>query len=165
MTTQTHPSFNKTIKEKIYRVLETYANVHRGSGHKSVITTELYEEARNLVLDYLGLKKNRHTVIFSSPGYGKLLCSKLQKDDYIIITSRDLNIPIAVTALAVKKKALPPGPVSHAGGGTARLMSAKWVMWNKTPERFEPSYFHIGPRIIFQPLPVLINSPILKFTE
>ena len=37
--------------------LETYSNVHRGSGHNSMVTTHLYEQAREMVLEYLGLNK------------------------------------------------------------------------------------------------------------
>jgi hypothetical protein len=41
------------LERSVYAALETYSNVHRGSGHYSMVSTRLYEEARNIVLDHL----------------------------------------------------------------------------------------------------------------
>ena len=49
--------------------LETYSNVHRGSGHNSMVTTHLYEQARGIVLEYLGLDKNKYTVVKEGPAH------------------------------------------------------------------------------------------------
>ena len=43
------------LERGVQAALETYSNVHRGSGHNSLVTTQLYEQARDIVLDYLGL--------------------------------------------------------------------------------------------------------------
>ena len=40
-------------------------------------------------------------------------------------------------ALAVKSRSLPRGVPFQTGGGTARLVSAGWVVWAKAPDRFE----------------------------
>ncbi len=55
------------LEQAVYTALETYSNVHRGSGHFSMVSTHLYEQARRIVLEYLGLNKNDYTVIFCSP--------------------------------------------------------------------------------------------------
>jgi len=47
--------------------LEVYANVHRGSGHHSIASTWLYEQARQRLLAHWGLDARRYTVIFGSP--------------------------------------------------------------------------------------------------
>ena len=53
--------------------LETYSNVHRGTGYNSMASTLLYERARNAVLNICGLDKgSRYTVVFCSPGPGGL---------------------------------------------------------------------------------------------
>lgn len=41
------------LEKGIYAALETYSNVHRGSGHNSLVSTHLYEQAREIVLEYL----------------------------------------------------------------------------------------------------------------
>ena len=52
------------LRKKIYRALETYSNVHRGSGHNSMVTTHLFEEARKQVLDFAGMNNSNYVVIF-----------------------------------------------------------------------------------------------------
>ena len=41
------------LEQGVYSALETYSNVHRGSGQFSVVSTHLLEQARAIVLDYL----------------------------------------------------------------------------------------------------------------
>lgn len=58
---------NKAVNEfekGIYNSLETYSNVHRGSGHYSLITTALYERARDIIIEYLQLDKKKFVAIF-----------------------------------------------------------------------------------------------------
>jgi len=38
------------LERGVQAALETYSNVHRGSGHNSLVTTHLYEQARDIVL-------------------------------------------------------------------------------------------------------------------
>jgi hypothetical protein len=51
------------LEQSIHTALGTYSNVHRGSGHNSLATTYLYEQAREIVLEYLGLDKAQYTTI------------------------------------------------------------------------------------------------------
>jgi len=51
------------LERSVHAALETYSNVHRGSGHNSMVTTHLFEQARDIVLEYLGLNKRKYKVI------------------------------------------------------------------------------------------------------
>ncbi len=117
--------------------LETYSNVHRGSGHHSIVTTHLFEEARSMVLDYLGLNKGKYVVIFCTPRRAHLLTAQLDPASYQIVSSKDLGLSLGVRALAVKRNAFPKGIRFQAGGGTARLASGDWVIWAREPDRYE----------------------------
>ena len=117
--------------------LETYSNVHRGSGHNSMVSTHLYEQAREIVLEHLGLDKDRNTVIFCTPRSAALLTARIKPESYQSLSSQDIGLPLGVRALAVRRKSLPGGVPFQAGGGTARLVSPGWVIWAKAPDRFE----------------------------
>lgn len=117
--------------------LENYSNVHRGSGHNSMVSTQLFEQAREIVLEYLGLKKNENVVIFCSPRRAGLLQAQLKPESYQVVSSQDIGLPLGVIAMAVRRKALPKGVPFQTGGGTARLVAPGWVVWAKAPDRFE----------------------------
>jgi len=125
------------LERGVYAALETYANVHRGSGHNSLVSTHLYEQARDIVLEYLGLKKEKYVVIFCTPRRAKLLKTHLKSDSFQIVSSQDFGLPLGVRALAVKRKALPRGIPFQTGGGTARLVAPGWVIWARPPDKFE----------------------------
>jgi selenocysteine lyase/cysteine desulfurase len=125
------------LERGIFTALGTYSNVHRGSGHNSMVSTHLYEQARTIVLDYLGLNKNKFTVIFCTTRRAAALKSQLRPNSYKTLTSREIGLSVGVTALAVKRKALPKGPPSQTGGGTAKLVSKEWEIWAGAPDRFE----------------------------
>src|SRR5574341_986773 len=65
------------LKRGVHAALETYSNVHRGSGHHSLVSTQLFEQARDIVLGYLGLNKDKYGVIFCSPRRAELLKAHL----------------------------------------------------------------------------------------
>ena len=117
--------------------LETYSNVHRGSGHNSIVSTYLYERARDIVLDYLGLKKGRYVVIFCTPRREAALKALLNPKNYHCISSLDTGLPLGIRAMAVRKRALPKGNPFQSGGGTTRIVSPDWVVWADAPDRFE----------------------------
>lgn len=99
--------------------LETYANVHRGSGHYSQASTHLYEQAREIVLDYLGLDKDSYEVVFCSPKRAEALKAQLGPGLHHCLSSQELGLALGVRALAVESRALPRGAPDQAGGGTA----------------------------------------------
>jgi cysteine desulfurase / selenocysteine lyase len=61
----TTPPF-KSVVEKIMAFSEWYASVHRGTGFKSQISTHVYEECREKVMQFVGASKNEQVVIFTS---------------------------------------------------------------------------------------------------
>ncbi len=125
------------LESGIYAALETYSNVHRGSGHNSIVSTHLYEQAREIVLNYLGLDKSKYTVIFCSPRRAEGMMAKLDPTNYQILSSKDIGLPIGVRALAINKSTLPKGEPLQSGGGTTKMISKEWIIWADAPDRFE----------------------------
>jgi selenocysteine lyase/cysteine desulfurase len=129
-------AFNE-LEKSVHAALETYSNVHRGSGHFSMVTTHLYEKARDIVLDYLELEKGKYVSIFCSPGYADVITEKLKPESYKIISGNDFGLSLGIRALAIHKKHLPKGVPFYRGGGTTRLISPDWVIWAKGADKFE----------------------------
>jgi selenocysteine lyase/cysteine desulfurase len=100
-------------------------------------STHLYEQAREIVLEILGLSADGYTVTFCTPRRADLLRAQLEPESCRILSSRDIGLPLGVRALAVDRRALPGGVPFQTGGGTARLVSPGWVIWEKAPDRFE----------------------------
>jgi selenocysteine lyase/cysteine desulfurase len=125
------------LERGVHAALETYANVHRGSGHNSLASTNLYEQAREIVLEYLGLDKKKYAVIFCTARRSELLKAQLKPGSCQSLSSQEIGLPLGVWALAVARKALPKGAPLQTGGGTARLVSPGWVIWAKAPDKFE----------------------------
>ena len=102
-----------------------------------MVSTHLFEQARDIVLEYLGLDKDQYTVIFCTPRRAEVLKAQLEPKSYQIVSSQDIGLPLGVRALAVDRKALPRGIPFQVGGGTARLVHPNWVIWAKAPDKFE----------------------------
>jgi selenocysteine lyase/cysteine desulfurase len=125
------------LERGVQAALETYSNVHRGSGHNSLVSTHLYEQARDIVLEYLKLDKEQYTVVFCTPRRTEALKARLKPTSYQIVSSQDIGLPLGIRAVVVERKALPRGIPFQTGGGTARLVSPGWVIWARLPDRFE----------------------------
>jgi selenocysteine lyase/cysteine desulfurase len=128
----------KTFSESIKAALETYSNVHRGSGHFSKITTRLYEKAREIVLEYLELRKQNYLVVFCTLCRAQKLQQKLKAGSFYVLRSKEFGLHLGVVAVAIRKKSLSPKIPFETGGGTAKLYGEDWVMWVNSPEKFEP---------------------------
>jgi selenocysteine lyase/cysteine desulfurase len=59
----TTPPF-RSVLEAVENYAPWYGTVHRGGGAKSEVTTQLYEEARGLVTDFVRADRDSHVVIF-----------------------------------------------------------------------------------------------------
>ncbi|MGN9163711.1 aminotransferase class V-fold PLP-dependent enzyme [Tissierellaceae bacterium HCP3S3_D8] len=59
----TTPPFKSVLKD-IVSFSPNYSSVHRGSGYKSIISSKVYDEGRNIVLDFINGNKDYHTVVF-----------------------------------------------------------------------------------------------------
>lgn len=126
------------LEKGVETALETYSNVHRGSGHNSMVTTHLFEKARTIVLAHLGLSTSRYTVVFCTPRRASILLALFGQGNCYCLSSQDVGLPLGVRAIAVLKSALPAGIPFQTGGGNARLVSPDKVTWANGAERFEP---------------------------
>jgi len=136
---QNSPAKNKqlnSVLDKVYIALQYYSNVHRGSGHKSMVTTHLYEKARQIVLNYLHYSKNKYDVIFCSPYLEKKISQQIQKEYYTSLSSNDFGLAIGIRAMAIRRDHLPK-EILFSGGGNTRLIGKNWVVWSKGYEKFE----------------------------
>jgi selenocysteine lyase/cysteine desulfurase len=125
------------LERAVYVALKTYSNVHRGTGHNSMVTTALYEQARKTVLTYLQLNKNKYVVFFCSPLRSRIFKTQLSSNKYHILSSQDFGLPLGVRAIAVKKKTLRKCSVIYTGGGMIKHVTSNYVVWADLPERFE----------------------------
>ena len=125
------------LERALHKALETYANVHRGSGLNSMVSTHLYDQARDIVLEYLAINKGKYVVIFCTRRSLANITAQLDSEAFQIISSEDIGLSLGVWALAVKRKALPKGAPFLSGGGTTKLVSKDWVIWADAPEKFE----------------------------
>ncbi|MBK8808254.1 MAG: hypothetical protein IPO21_17165 [Bacteroidales bacterium] len=48
-----HTEVFQELHNAVFAALETYSNVHRGSGYNSIATTFLFDKAREIVSKYL----------------------------------------------------------------------------------------------------------------
>jgi selenocysteine lyase/cysteine desulfurase len=54
----------KRVRDAVTGFSEVYSSVHRGTGYKSRLATEAYEQARELVARFLGVDEHSQVVIF-----------------------------------------------------------------------------------------------------
>lgn len=146
------------LERGVYAALETYSNVHRGSGHNSMVSSCLYDQARDIALDYMGLNEDKYMVVFCSSKRTNNLKSQLKPGTYKCLTSHEVGVPLGITAVAIEKKALPKGTPSECGGGTARLVAAGWVIWNNGPDKFEAGTPAIVNVIAFSKALILLKQ-------
>ncbi len=125
------------LEKSMYAALETYANVHRGSGPASLATTHLYEKARSIVLAYMGLSEHKYCLVFASGLYADRLKASMHPDHFHVLKSSDIGLHLGVTALAIAKKELKKIKSGFVGGGTTKLYGNDWVMWANFPDRLE----------------------------
>ena len=89
------------LEASVGLALETYSNVHRGTGYNSMASTLLYEQARNAVLDICGLDRGRYTVVFCSPARAAALEAAVRPagpSSYPAVTS---GLPLGLRAVIV----------------------------------------------------------------
>ena len=83
------PTF-RGVQQKVDEFLGWYSSVHRGSGFKSLLSTEAYEQAREIVARFVGADPETHSVIFgknTTEAINKLANRMaLQPDDVVITT-------------------------------------------------------------------------------
>jgi selenocysteine lyase/cysteine desulfurase len=125
------------LEESVRTALETYSNVHRGTGHFSMVTTALYEHARSIILNYMNLDQKSYWIVFCSPYASGLLKKIILNKDYKEISSQDIGLPLGIRALAIRKGSLPKGVPFQTGGSVAKMVSPDFVLWADIPQKFE----------------------------
>lgn len=50
------------VKDYVDSMLDTYGSVHRGSGQKSIITTQEYDSSRDIIRDFVGSSANNYVI-------------------------------------------------------------------------------------------------------
>ncbi|HSD55905.1 MAG TPA: aminotransferase class V-fold PLP-dependent enzyme [Candidatus Saccharimonadales bacterium] len=73
----------KSVMQAINDYLPWYSSVHRGNGLKSRLSTELYEEARQIIGEFVGADPDEHVVIF-----GKNTTEAINKLSYRLSLSK-----------------------------------------------------------------------------
>jgi selenocysteine lyase/cysteine desulfurase len=122
----------------VYAALETYSNVHRGSGPCAQVTTDLFERAREIILGEVGLDDGAHILVFCSPRAADRLASRLKPGGYQVVSSRDIGLPIGIRALAFERQGLSQDRPFESGGGTVKMVSPASTVQEDAPGRFEP---------------------------
>jgi len=153
------------MERSAHFALETYSNVHRGTGYNSMVTTHLFKQARNIVLDYLGLSRSKFIVIFCTPRRAAALREQVGQEMIQSVSSREIGLPLGLVALAIKRKALPKGIPYQTGGGTTRLIAPKWIVWANSPDKFEAGTPAIINIIAFARALQMIRSGQNSFME
>lgn len=83
------PAF-KRVHYKVKDFLKWYSNVHRGSGFKSQLSTDIYEQVHDLIAEFVGADPEKNTVILvknTTEAINKLAANmNLSKKDIVITT-------------------------------------------------------------------------------
>jgi selenocysteine lyase/cysteine desulfurase len=86
----TTPVFRRVMK-KIMETSEYYGSIARGDGQKSIYSSELYDQCRSYVLNYLNAPQKIYTAIFvnnTTDGINRLSNMLIEGKDDIVITTR-----------------------------------------------------------------------------
>ena len=82
----------KSCIECIEKLSNTYASIGRGTGQKAEISTELYQESRNFLMDFFNINnKEKYVVIYvnnTTEGINKIARTLIKDEDEVVITSR-----------------------------------------------------------------------------
>jgi len=114
------PAFRR-VKEKMDECAVWYSSVHRGSGFKSMLTTQLYEEAREIVLNFVGADREQDCIIFcknTTEALNKLANRfPFQPGDMVLTTSMEHHsndLPWRAKARVIHAGLLPGGALDMA---------------------------------------------------
>jgi selenocysteine lyase/cysteine desulfurase len=80
----------REVAETVNGFLEWYSSVHRGTGFKSRVATQAYDDAREIVAEFVGANRDDHVVIFgknTSEAINKLSYRfPLAPDDVVLVS-------------------------------------------------------------------------------
>ncbi|WP_143316419.1 aminotransferase class V-fold PLP-dependent enzyme [Clostridium sp. HBUAS56017] len=82
----------KSVVESVIGLSDYYGSIGRGVGHKAEITTRLYYESKNYIMDFFNIKdKDKYTVIYvnnTTDGINRLSRTFCKKKDNIVLLTR-----------------------------------------------------------------------------
>lgn len=80
----------REVLDTVNSFLDWYSSVHRGTGFKSRVATQAYDDARRIVGEFVGADTRTHTVIFgknTTDAINKLSYRiQLEKDDVVLVS-------------------------------------------------------------------------------
>src|SRR5574341_696433 len=83
----------RDVLDTVNAFMEWYSSVHRGMGFKSRVATQAYDDARDIVAEFVGATPHEHAVIFgknTTEAVNKLSYRlPLQKDDVVLVSLLD----------------------------------------------------------------------------
>lgn len=105
------------VQDRVNRFLAYYSSVHRGTGFKSQLSTVAYEQAREIILEFVGAKPDTHVCIFgknTSEAINKLARRfPFKEDRNVVLTSgmehHSNDLPWRFSAKVVHVGLLPDG--------------------------------------------------------
>ena len=86
----TTPAFTPVLEE-VNAQLEFYGSIGRGFGQKSTHSTEIYENGRQIVMDFVNADREHYTVFYvnnTTDGMNKLSSALITSKSDIVLTSR-----------------------------------------------------------------------------
>jgi len=88
----TTPPFHAVMK-KIIEFAPWYSSVHRGTGYKSILSSEVYEQGRNIIKRFVNADKTKDVVIYTKNTTEaiNLLAYILARNDDSVVLSTDME--------------------------------------------------------------------------
>ncbi|MEE3467421.1 MAG: aminotransferase class V-fold PLP-dependent enzyme [Eubacterium sp.] len=86
----TTPAF-KAVEDEVHNKLEMYGSIGRGFSEKSNESTEIYENTRDKVLDFLGADRGTYTCFYTNSttdGLNKLASALITSKNDLVLTTR-----------------------------------------------------------------------------
>ncbi len=87
----------KSVLAAITEFAPWYSSIHRGKGYKSLLTTQLYEDSRSIITDFVNADIDYNTVIYvknTTEAINKLsyrLCQRENKEEDCVVLSTDME--------------------------------------------------------------------------
>ncbi len=81
----------KPVMEKVNEFMEWYSSIHRGTGFKSQLCSEIYDHSRDIVAKFVNVDPETHAIIFvknTTEAINKLANRLPVRNDEVIITTR-----------------------------------------------------------------------------
>ena len=80
----------RPVVDTVERLLPYYSGVHRGTGYKSRVSTDAYEQARSIVAQFVGADPDRDVVLFTkntTEAINRLARSMPAVEDSVVLTT------------------------------------------------------------------------------